>query len=114
MGSEFEYLLNKSIETMSFVRKKQVSLFLSMLSQASYLIYDEATEGIDVKNKDILLSFSHILKNQGRSLIYTTHDLLFAQEVSDEVFIIKNGILQKHIVVDDSTDLFSLYKSSEG
>jgi len=112
-GSAFKELVDKRVETMSFGQKKKISLFLSFISGADYLVFDEITEGIDVDSREYISTISESLKKNNKALIYATHDISFANAVSDEVILIVNGTVQKIIKVDSETDLAMIYKLSE-
>ena len=55
---------------------------------------DEPTGGLDVTSARTVRQLVRKLKNEGGTVIYSTHHLAEAQQVCDRIIIVHNGIIQ--------------------
>lgn len=93
---------------MSLGMKQHVLLGMYLISDAQLLLFDEPLNGLDPTSIE---HFTHIfskLKEQGRSIIMSSHQLANVTEMSDRVFFLKDGTLK--IYPTDTIDLKEKYK----
>ncbi|WP_226675495.1 ABC transporter ATP-binding protein [Rossellomorea aquimaris] len=82
--------LNKPVHQYSGGMKRRLSLAIALLHEPDVLFLDEPTVGIDpVLRKDIWDSF-HRLKEEGRTLIITTH-VMDEAERCDQLGLLQHG-----------------------
>jgi ABC-2 type transport system ATP-binding protein len=73
--------------------KRRVNIGVGLLHKPKLLFMDEPTVGIDPQSRRAILDSVKDLNKQGMTLLYTTHYMEEAQELSDRVGIIDHGEL---------------------
>lgn len=84
---------SKRIKTFSGGMKRRVNIGVGLLHQPRLLFMDEPTVGIDPQSRRAILDSVKDLNRQGMTVLYTTHYMEEAQELSDRVGIIDHGDL---------------------
>ena len=83
--------LGEMIGSLSFGTRQKVSLIAAMLHDPKVLILDEAMNGLDPKSARILRELLLQFKEEGRSIVFSTHVLALAETICDRVGVIYNG-----------------------
>ena len=101
--------------------KQKVSLVISIVHNPDFIIFDEPTNGLDVITAKTVTDFLVDLKNQGKTIIISTHIFSLVEKLCDRVGVIING---KMIVSDTLSAIcgdrkledvfFDIYKGEEG
>jgi ABC-2 type transport system ATP-binding protein len=73
--------------------KRRVNIGIGLLHKPRLLFMDEPTVGIDPQSRRAILDSVKDLNKQGMTVLYTTHYMEEAQELSDRVGIIDHGEL---------------------
>jgi ABC-2 type transport system ATP-binding protein len=73
--------------------KRRVNIGVGLLHKPKLLFMDEPTVGIDPQSRRAILDSVKDLNKQGMTVLYTTHYMEEAQELSDRVGIIDHGEL---------------------
>jgi ABC-2 type transport system ATP-binding protein len=81
------------IKTYSGGMKRRVNIGVGLLHKPKLLFMDEPTVGIDPQSRRAILDSVKALNQAGMSILYTTHYMEEAQELSDRVGIIDHGKL---------------------
>lgn len=81
------------IKTYSGGMKRRVNIGVGLLHKPRILFMDEPTVGIDPQSRRAILDSVKELNKQGMTVLYTTHYMEEAQELSDRVAIIDHGEL---------------------
>lgn len=81
------------IETYSGGMKRRVNIGVGLLHRPRIIYMDEPTVGIDPQSRRSILDTVKDLNKQGMTVLYTTHYMEEAQELSDRVGIIDHGQL---------------------
>lgn len=81
------------IKTFSGGMKRRLNIGVGLLHQPRLLFMDEPTVGIDPQSRRAILDAVKDLNRQGMTVLYTTHYMEEAQELSDRVGIIDHGKL---------------------
>jgi linearmycin/streptolysin S transport system ATP-binding protein len=81
------------IKTYSGGMKRRVNIGVGLLHKPRLLFMDEPTVGIDPQSRRAILDTVKDLNKQGMTVLYTTHYMEEAQELSDRVGIIDHGEL---------------------
>jgi ABC-2 type transport system ATP-binding protein len=84
---------NQRIRTYSGGMKRRVNIGVGLLHKPRLLFMDEPTVGIDPQSRRAILDSVKELNRQGMTVLYTTHYMEEAQELSDRVGIIDHGEL---------------------
>lgn len=80
------------IETFSGGMKRRVNIGVGLIHQPRLIYMDEPTVGVDPQSRRrILDTVLHLRDELGMSVLYTTHYMEEAQELSDRVGIIDHG-----------------------
>ena len=93
---------DKRINAYSGGMKRRANIIASLLHEPELLILDEPTAGVDVQSRALILSFLEEYKQQGKTILYTSHLMEEAQQICDEVTIIDEG---KFVVNGKPADL---------
>ena len=73
--------------------KRRVNIGVALLHKPQVIYMDEPTVGIDPQSRRNILDSVVALKNQGMTVLYTTHYMEEAQELSDQIAIMDHGKL---------------------
>ncbi len=79
------------VKTYSGGMKRRVNIGVGLLHKPSLLFMDEPTVGIDPQSRRAILDSVKSLNQQGMTVLYTTHYMEEAEELSDRVGIIDHG-----------------------
>jgi ABC-2 type transport system ATP-binding protein len=72
-------------------QQQRLSLFIALIHNPVLLLLDEPTSGLDPQSRRQLWSRMEHLRDQGGSILLTTHSMEEAQAVCDRVAIIDHG-----------------------
>ena len=81
------------ISTFSGGMKRRINIAAGLLHRPQILFMDEPTVGIDPQSRRRILDMVKELRDGGMTILYTTHYMEEAQELSDRVGIIDRGEL---------------------
>ena len=81
------------VSTYSGGMKRRVNIAVALLHRPALVIMDEPTVGIDPQSRRSILDNVKQLRDQGMTVLYTTHYMEEAQELSDHVGIMDRGKL---------------------
>ena len=81
------------VKTFSGGMKRRVNIGVGLLHKPRLLFMDEPTVGIDPQSRRAILDTVKDLNKQGMTLLYTTHYMEEAEELSNRVGIIDHGEL---------------------
>jgi ABC-2 type transport system ATP-binding protein len=84
---------NQRVKTYSGGMKRRVNIGVGLLHKPRLLFMDEPTVGIDPQSRRAILDSVKALNQQGMTVLYTTHYMEEAQELSNRVGIIDHGEL---------------------
>lgn len=82
---------NGRIDTFSGGMKRRVNIGVALLHQPAVMIMDEPTVGIDPQSRRHILDSVKELNRLGMSILYTTHYMEEAEELSHQIAIIDQG-----------------------
>ena len=71
--------------------KRRVNIGVALLHKPQVIYMDEPTVGIDPQSRRSILDNVVALKNQGMTVLYTTHYMEEAQELSNHIAIMDHG-----------------------
>ena len=71
--------------------KQKASIAISLVHNPDFIIFDEPTNGLDVLTARSVTDYLVELKNQGKTVILSTHILGVVEKLCDRVGIIING-----------------------
>jgi ABC-2 type transport system ATP-binding protein len=82
---------NGRVGTFSGGMKRRVNIGVALLHQPQVIYMDEPTAGIDPQSRRNILDSVVTLKNQGMTVLYTTHYMEEAQELCNHIAIMDHG-----------------------
>ena len=92
-------LVDRPVNQMSHGQAKRVALAGLIAMRPSILILDEPFTGLDFKMVQTMIEIIQKLRQDGISILFTTHNRFFIENWSDSVAVIKDG----QIVYDGPT-----------
>lgn len=84
---------NDRVGTFSGGMKRRINIAVGLLHKPQLVFMDEPTVGIDPQSRRSILDMVKELHGQGMTVLYTTHYMEEAEELSDRVGIIDHGKL---------------------
>ena len=108
-AKHLDMLENLGRHTKGFSRgmRQKTALLRALAHGPSVLLLDEPTAGLDITSARTVRALVKQLRDEGGTIVYSTHHLAEAQQVCDRIIIIHNGDIQ----ADGSPDV--LLKDTE-
>ncbi len=86
---------NRKLEELSKGMQQKVQFIITVVHEPTLLIFDEPFSGFDPVNADRLKQEMLQLKEEGRTLIFSTHNMPSVEEICDEIALIDRS----HVVL---------------
>lgn len=83
--------LDKKLGNLSGGTKQKVNIVLTFMFESDLIILDEPTTGLDPISLIHLKEIIQLQKEQGRTILITTHIMSFVEEVADEIVFLLDG-----------------------
>jgi len=80
-----------AVETYSGGMKRRVNIGVALMHRPELIIMDEPTVGIDPQSRRHILDNVKALNQQGMTVLYTTHYMEEAEELSDHIAVMDRG-----------------------
>lgn len=81
----------KLIKELSGGMKQKLALAIALLGNPPILLLDEPTANLDLKSREDFLHLLSILKNQGKTIIFSSHRMEEVLTFADRVIVLDNG-----------------------
>ncbi|MBU5427600.1 ABC transporter ATP-binding protein [Tissierella pigra] len=88
---DLEIDVNKRMNELSLGNKKKVAILQSLIGNPQLLILDEPTNGLDPLMQKRLFDILIKMKNEGKTVFLSSHNLIEVENLCDRVAIIKEG-----------------------
>lgn len=85
--------LQKPVKNLSGGLKQRLALALALLNDPPILILDEPTANLDIRAREDFLLLLHKLKEQGKTMVFSSHRLEEITAVADRVLLLESGRL---------------------
>ena len=79
-------------ETLSKGNQQKVQLIASFIHKPKFLILDEPFSGLDPVNRDLLKDAILLLKEQGMTILFSSHQMDNVEELCDHLCLLKRGV----------------------
>jgi ABC-2 type transport system ATP-binding protein len=73
--------------------KRRLNLAAALVHEPELILLDEPTAGVDPESRNQILKIVRRLRNDGKAILYTTHYMDEAEELSDRIGILNAGRL---------------------
>jgi sodium transport system ATP-binding protein len=95
-AKHLDMLENLGRHTKGFSRgmRQKTALLRALAHGPSVLLLDEPTAGLDITSARTVRALVKQLRDEGGTIVYSTHHLAEAQQVCDRIIIIHNGDIQ--------------------
>jgi len=88
---EIDSWWNRKVEELSKGMQQKVQFIVTILHKPELLIFDEPFSGFDPINTEILKSEILKLKEEGSTIIFSTHNMGSVEEICDHIALINNS-----------------------
>lgn len=100
---------NTKIANLSTGMKQKLQIVISLVNDPDILIYDEPTNGLDVVLSKEIEEYLLKLKEQGKTIVLSTHILDIVNKLADSLIIINKG---KIVFSGSKEELYEKYSVS--
>jgi ABC-2 type transport system ATP-binding protein len=106
---ELQAWWSRKVEELSKGMQQKVQFIVTIIHQPRLLIFDEPFSGFDPINTSLLKKEILKLKNQGATIIFSTHDMGSVEELCDRITLINKS---KSILEGDIKEIKRTYQSN--
>ena len=85
-----DYLL-KRVSDLSTGMKQKTSIVRTLIHDPDLVILDEPTTGVDVTGQSVIVDLIKSIKESGKTLIFSTHQLNEVRDIADHIIVMKSG-----------------------
>ena len=85
--------LGRNVSTYSKGMKRKLSLLIIVMMNREIIFLDEVTSGVDPISRVEIRKLIKLLKDEGKTIVITSHDLSEIEKVADKISMIKSGVL---------------------
>ena len=82
---------NQKVEKLSKGMAQKIQFIGAVISRPDLLILDEPFSGLDPVNREVIQKAILDYKREGKTIIFSTHDMRTAEELCDSIFMIFKG-----------------------
>ena len=106
-----EQVHHKRLKSFSKGMRQKCGIAIAILKNTSAILLDEPTSGLDPKAGYEFIKLLAELRNEGKAILMSTHDIFRAKEAADHIAIMDNGklVMNKPAAELFDKDLESLY-----
>lgn len=106
---EIESWWNKKIEELSKGMSQKIQFIATVVHKPSLIILDEPFSGLDPINSNLIKDEIIRLKNEGSSILFSTHRMEQVEEMCEEIVLMNKGkvVLNGHV-----SDIRNRYKEN--
>ena len=94
---------HRQIGELSGGQKKRVFLARALAQSGQIILLDEPFTGVDVKTEAAIITLLQELRDEGRTMLVSTHDLNAIPEFCDRCVLVKNTVLASGLLSDTFT-----------
>jgi ABC-2 type transport system ATP-binding protein len=99
---------NKKLEELSKGMQQKVQFIITVVHDPDLLIFDEPFSGFDPLNTELLKNEILELKEKGKTIIFSTHNMASVEEICDEIALIHRS---KVVLSGNVGEVRSRYKN---
>jgi len=106
---EIDSWWNKKVEELSKGMQQKIQFIATVLHQPKLLIFDEPFSGFDPINVNLLKEEILQLRNDGATIIFSTHNMASVEELCDHIALIDNS---KTILSGEINEIKNRFKAN--
>ncbi|CDR28603.1 ABC transporter ATP-binding protein [Staphylococcus schweitzeri] len=91
--------LNQFANKLSGGQQRLLDFVISLIGQPQLILLDEPTSNMDIEMREYFWSIITMLKEENRTILYTSHYIEEVERMSDKIILIENG----EIILNDLT-----------
>lgn len=91
--------------------KQRLGIGMAILTHPNFLILDEPTNGLDPDGREELMNLIMRLKDDGVTILISSHLLNEIHQVTDKIVILNDGVIALENKNDDSVDIEKMFFS---
>ena len=99
---DMEKYLDKKISDLSTGMKQKTSIVRTLIHDPKIIILDEPTTGVDVTGQSIIMDLIKHIKDQNKTIIFSTHQLGEVKDIADKIIVMESG----EKIFDGDKDMF--------
>jgi ABC-2 type transport system ATP-binding protein len=93
--------------------RQRLGIAIAIMKEAQIILLDEPTSGLDPKGGVEFLKLLEELRQEGKAIFMTSHDIFRARQIADRVGIMSNGrmvhVITRQEIDEHRVDLSELY-----
>lgn len=89
------------IKSMSRGMRQKLGIACAMITNPDLILLDEPTSALDPQGRAEILNIIKILKDNGKSVLLSSHILSDMEKVCDKVGFLKDGVITEEIALND-------------
>ena len=105
LTERFEAITDRKIGALSKGNKQKIGLIQAFMHKPDLIILDEPTSGLDPLMKQVFYDLILEIKNSGKTVFISSHDLTEVQKICDRAGFIKDGLLVASENIKNSVDI---------
>ncbi|MDP2424106.1 MAG: ATP-binding cassette domain-containing protein [Bacteroidales bacterium] len=106
---ELQHWWDKKVEELSKGMQQKVQFIVTVIHEPRLLIFDEPFSGFDPINVNLLKEEILRMRNDGATIIFSTHNMASVEELCDDIALINNA---EKILDGKVSDIRQQYKSN--
>lgn len=83
--------------------RQKIQIAIALVHDPDVIIFDEPTNGLDVLTAKVVTDYLLELRNQGKTIVISTHIFSLVEKICDRVGIIIDGQLKDELRLDEAT-----------
>lgn len=104
LARKFDIDLSRPLSHLSSGMKRKIALLTVLVPKVDLIILDEPTNTLDPIMRDLLLTLLRSAREQGQTILFSSHVLAEVEQVCDRVGILKNGRLVHLQTIQEMTE----------
>ncbi|NGC01873.1 ABC transporter ATP-binding protein [Staphylococcus aureus] len=101
--------LNQFANKLSGGQQRLLDFVISLIGQPQLILLDEPTSNMDIEMREYFWSIIAKLKEENRTILYTSHYIEEVERMSDKIILIENG----EVKLNDDTSHIKVNQQSE-
>ncbi len=85
---------NKKFKHLSLGMKQKALIAAAIASGAEFIIFDEPLNGLDIENIENISNLFLTLKNEGKTLLLSSHNIFETSKICDMIYFLDKGLLK--------------------